>query len=174
MSAADADKGEIGMSIQLLDELRGFLRDLESTQDSLLQLFGRKLSALHNSQADELMQLSTQEAELARQLQILLGRRQRILEQVRQDGYSCETLFAVVDVLGGDDRDQLQSRIRRAEQMSQELRQESWVHWIISNRAYNHYTEILELIAHCGEKSPTYSQQPNEGTSGGAILDTSV
>jgi hypothetical protein len=54
------------------------------------------------------------------------------------------------------------------------LRYENLIQWIISQRAYHHLSEMLELIAHCGKKSPTYSRHPDGRTVGGAVLDTSI
>ena len=53
------------------------------------------------------------------------------------------------------------------------LQQESWVHWIISHRCYNHYTELLELIAHGGHRAPTYGDR-TPSAAGGALLDAAA
>ena len=68
----------------------------------------------------------------------------------------------------------LRARILRAQQRTAELQRESWIHWIVSHRCYNHYTELLDMIAHGGALAPTYGDKPSTTTSGGALLDAAA
>jgi len=161
------------MERQLLIEIRQFLAALESTQNDMLSLFERKRAALHKAIPSELMQLAEPEAELASRMQRLLQHRGRILEAARQAGLPDESVQVLVGRIGSGTGD-LTPRIQRAKYKSDELRRESWVQWVITHRACSHYGNLLDIIANCGEKRPTYSQDQGHTTSGGAILDASA
>ena len=162
------------MSSQILSEVKRLLAVLEATQEKLTALFTQKVAALTGARAVELLRLAETEAELVSQLQSLLSFRRTILLRAKQDGLPCQTVAHLVDAAGDGEREALNSQIQRCRESSTRLRHESWIHWIIAHRAYNHHTELLDLIAHCGKKTPTYSRGPNQETLGGAILDASV
>lgn len=162
------------MSPPLLNEVKQFLSALEATQEEFAELFRRKRTALTQARADELLRLAESEAALAQRLQAALGHRQRILQGAGREGLPCKSLAELTPDIAGDESDQLQSRIERARRMSDRIRQESWIHWIIANRTCSHYTELLNLIANCGRKAPTYSQKSCEESRGGVILDASI
>ncbi len=162
------------MSAPLLNEVKQFLERLEATQEEFTQLFQRKRTALCQARTDELLQIAQSEASLAQRLQAALEHRQRILHDACQEGLPSKSLSELAATLSGDERDQFESRIERARGMSDRIRQESWIHWIIAHRTYSHYTELLNLIANCGKKAPTYSQKPSKESTGGVILDASI
>ena len=84
--------------------------------------------------------------------------------------------MALVARIAGNLREQLESQIERIQELAKNLRRESWIQWIIAHRTCSHYSEIKNLIAHCGEKDPIYSRDQNEEQiiSGGAIQDASI
>jgi hypothetical protein len=169
------------MRLTLLHELAQFLTDLEQTQQDLLELFAAKRQALDQHRSDDLLQLSSQEGVLAGKLQELVKERTKFLLKARGAGFAVESLLEFAGAVGktvGDSRvlraiELIENRILEAQHRTSRLQHESWVHWIISHRCYNHYTELLELIAHGGRHAPTYGdRQPS--ASGGALLDAAV
>ena len=164
------------MSIPLLEEVRQLLPELEATQSEFAHLFVNKRQALIAARSDDLLRLADSEAELANRLHAHLGRRQKILLQAKRAGLPCDSIVALVARIAGDLREQLESQIERIRDMANSLRRESWIQWIIAHRTCSHYSEITNLIAHCGEKDPIYSRDKNEeqNISGGAILDASI
>lgn len=162
------------MSGQLMRAIRQHLSALEQTQDELSALLKRKRSALINARADELGRIAGAEEQLANRLKAHLTCRRRILQQAQEQGTPSDSILNLVVQIGGDDREQLERRIERARVAAEQIRRLGWVDWIVAQRALRQHNELLELIAHCGEKAPTYSNQPSKETAGGAILDTSV
>ena len=169
------------MRLTLLHELSQFLTELEQTQQSLLTLFAAKREALDRRQSDELLRLSTQEGELTGSLQELVKERTKLLNKARDAGFVAESLLELSGVIGrtvGDSRvlraiELIENRIIQSQRRTLKLQQESWVHWIISHRCYNHYTELLELIAHGGHRAPTYGDKTSSAA-GGALLDAAA
>ena len=162
------------MSIAL--EIQEFLTSLARPQGELAALFVEKDEALRRLRVDDLNRISLGEQELGQRLQGHLARRGQLLESARAQGLPGESLQQLAGALAPVDQNLLREQIRSSELQSGELRHASWVHWIVTQRSYNHFTELLELIAHGGHLAPTYSgraQAPAGGT-GGAILDASI
>lgn len=167
------------MRLTLLHELARFLQALEEAQEELLALFTAKRRALDQFQSEELVRLSQQEEQSAARLQGLVRARLELLNRARGAGFVVESLLELAGAIGktvGEARvlaaiRLLTSRIIACQERTARLQHESWIHWIISHRCYNHYTELLELIAHGGHRAPTYGQQ---AAAGGALLDTAV
>ena len=163
------------MSEQLVDEIRQFLRGVQSAQDDLAALYRRKRAALTAARAGELLQIAESETLLVQELQAQLARRREILRESALAGLPGDSIQHVVASLGAEARADLEPHVERARRTAGEVRRETWVHWIIAQRALCHYQNLLELIAHCGRKSPTYSRRPGQDHSGGgAILDASA
>ena len=169
------------MRLTLLHELAQFLTELEQTQQDLLTLFAAKREALDRRLSAELVRLSAREGELTARLQELVKERTHLLIKARGAGFAVDSLLELAGVIGrtvGDSRvlraiELIENRIIQSQQRTTKLQQESWVHWIISHRCYNHYTELLELIAHGGHRAPTYGDK-TPSAAGGALLDAAA
>jgi hypothetical protein len=169
------------MRLTLLHELSQFLTELEHTQQDLLTLFTAKREALDRRLSEELLRLSAQEGVLTNRLQELVKERTKLLIKARDAGFVVESLLELAGVIGrtvGDSRvlraiELIEKRIIQSQQRTLRLQQESWVHWIISHRCYNHYTELVELIAHGGHRAPTYGDKM-PSAAGGALLDAAA
>jgi hypothetical protein len=104
-----------------------------------------------------------------------------LLLKARDAGFVVESLLELAGAVGrtvGDARvlraiELIQGRIMQSQQRTTRLQHESWVHWIISHRCYNHFTELIDLIAHGGHPAPTYGEKTSAAT-GGALLDAAA
>jgi hypothetical protein len=169
------------MRLTLLHELSQFLTDLERAQENLLALFTAKRKAIDTFQSEELIRLSAREQELAARLQELVKARMVLLNKARDAGFVVESLLQLAGAIGktvGDARvlraiELITLRIMQSQNRTVKLQHESWVHWIIAHRCYNHFTELLELIAHGGHPAPTYGDK-SPTAAGGALLDAAV
>ncbi|WP_298859078.1 hypothetical protein [uncultured Gimesia sp.] len=159
---------------QLLSQLVGILNDLEPIQKQLLDLYQAKSKALKQVDVARFEQFGVVEEELTRELQFVLLARQQLLQKAEQHGFPSQTMKDLLSGLDVAEADLVFQRIDDAEQRSKKLRHESWVQWIVSQRSYQHYSQILELIANAGQKVPTYSRGQNESNTGGAIFDASA
>jgi hypothetical protein len=159
---------------ELLDEVRHFLPALEATQTELAALFGEKRRAAKSADAQRMLELAEAEAGLARRLEGHVEDRQRILERARQEGRPADSIAELVAEIGGSGSELLRSRIDAARRRASSLRSESWIQWVMSQRAVLHYAELVELIAHCGQQPPVYGPAPREHRSGGALLDATA
>ena len=159
---------------QLLSQLVGILNDLEPIQTQLLDLYQKKSTALKQVDVARIEQIGVVEEELTRELQFVLLARQQLLQEAERHGLPSQTMKELLSGLDVAESDPVFQRIEEAQQRSQKLRHESWVQWIVSQRSYQHYSQILELIANAGQKIPTYSRGQNESSTGGVIFDASA
>jgi len=162
------------MESPLLEQVKQFLDGLEEIQSELTELFELKRRALINGRASEIETMNERERDCAARLQSLLGFRNRILTKA----YGVDARKGTLELIsvrhqGIRGWEGVLERIQASKETQEKLRQASWTHWIISHRCYNHYTEILDLIAHQGNKEATYSPVPHQGVRGGAMLDAS-
>ncbi len=163
------------MESPLLQLVQQFLDGLEQIQSELLELFEVKRRSLIQGNVEEIHRLNDRERNCATRLQGLLSLRNKILSRVREQEpeiQSLEILAQRFQHLPG--WVQVLVRIRASNDTQARIRQASWTHWIISHRCYNHYTEILDLIAHQGHKEPAYSRNPHQTVTGGTMLDASI
>ena len=159
----------------LADSIEQFLANLERIQGTLVELFADKRRLLVSADNRQLQLLAERESAAARGLQAVVSERNRLLLEARRAGWpAVRTLGELLAQLGAAAQADWSDRLRRAEETAAHLRRESWVHWIISHRCYNHYTELLDLIAQGGTASPTYSRQANRAVSGGVVLDATA
>jgi hypothetical protein len=162
------------MSSKLLHDVRRFLMALEKVQEELGELFTHKRQALLHADTEAMARLTEAEAKTGERMQALLRFRAQLLNAAHGEGHAAESLADLIPRIAGAETDVLMQQVARGEANAGQLRHESWVLWIISHRCYNHYTEVLELIAHGGERSPVYSDRPETVTRGGAVLDAAV
>ena len=154
--------------------VRRFLAELEAAQTGLRDVLDRKGRALQAADAAELERIGEVEQEHVRGLQALLSRRRRILDQARAIG-TVESISDLVEQFAGSDQSDLREQIGRIRAAADQIRRETWVHWIVARSMSSHYSELLELIANCGHEAPTYDERPvAHAPAGGAILDASV
>jgi hypothetical protein len=164
------------MSEALVAEVRRYLRNLETTQGELEELYRDKRTALVEARAADLVRIADSETRLAAELKEQIGRRRRILQQSAQAGMPGDSIRNLVSSFDSDARAELEPQMEKAQTTATQVRRESWIHFIIAQRSLHQYNDLMELIAHGGQKSPTYSRfrgQENSG-SGGSILDASA
>lgn len=161
------------MSESLLAELERFARKLIDAQETLLQIMRRKRTALTTSDLAALEAIQVPEQEAAQQLQTLVSWRGTLLKSAQRGIGRFETLTDLAKSLSPAQSPPVIALFDQAQRLAIELRQESWVQWIITNRCCNFYSEVLELIAQGGKKAPTYD--PAEWAQrGGALMDASA
>lgn len=163
------------MESPLLSHVEQFLQGLEEIQSELEDLFEVKRRVLVQGHAEEILRTNDRERNCAARLHVLLSFRNRILARVREQDAGIQSLEeAALRFQFQEGWSRIPARIRKIALTQAKLRQASWTHWIISHRCYNHYTEILDLIAHHGHKEPAYSQVPHQTVTGGTVLDASI
>lgn len=158
-----------------LVELERFAAALIEAQQALLEILRRKRKALASSDLAALAALESPETAAAQKLQTLVAWRARILDIAQRAGKKFENLSDLAQSLTGPQKAKVVAALEAARALAAELQQESWIHWVITNRCCNFYGEVLELIAHGGKKPPTYQSSNTDWVQrGGAVLNASA
>ncbi len=162
------------MEKQIRDQVARLLNDLAATQTKLLVLFERKRVALRKARPAELLEIADLETALVEQLQEHVSQRERLLNETIVGDAPCESIADLLSRLAEPEDSALLTQLGLVRHNAELLRRESWVQWIVAQRAHRHYSDVLEIIAHRGGSSPTYSKHRNTGNNAGALLDTSI
>lgn len=163
------------MSAQRLEEVRRFLAGLEIIQQQFATHLEQKTIALKSADRPQLLQLAEVEKTLVAQLQQHLMVRGDILQRAKQFGLPADSLEKLTESIAGTEWESFKESIDRARTMTQLLRRQSWIHWVMAHRAFTNYGELLSLIANGGQGSLTYDDQTTRSsTRGGTLLDASI
>ena len=162
------------MGGRLLNDVARLLADLEETQLAFETLFQRKKSALRRPQPEVLLAVAREESTLVEQLQQHHERREELLEEAGQGGLPNGSLYEVVQAIGGAGAESLCHRMKQIRQMSEKLRREGWVQWVVTQRSNKLFSELLDLIVNQGEHAPTYGRNKQETSTAGSLLDASA
>lgn len=154
--------------------VRQYLGHLALAQQQMLELLSIKRTVLQSSQPEQWSQWAEQEQGLVERLQGLLGLRGKILTTARQMGLPAGSIEDLLAATAGPEWPTLQLEVKSLREQGEQVRQESWVQWIVAHRCYRHYTELRDLIAQRGETAPDYQFRGNNPGTGGAMLDTSA
>ncbi len=155
------------------DGLGEYVSKLETLQSELLTLYRKKRAALASADVVALQQTERPEREAADRLKALTVERQHLLVRAGQFGTPNASLAEVARAVGGDA--ELHERIDKCRQRSATLRREGWVHWVVAKRSLAQNAALLDLIAHHGNRPPTYDRPvSSSSTAGGTLLDTTA
>ena len=157
-----------------LNEIARYLSGFEKTQRAMHELFQRKRIALRESDAASLIAIANEEAGLVERLKTHLADRQQLLDRANKRGDQADSLKSLVQRVDPDDTTGLLTRTRQLETAATKLRHETWVQWIVAQRSYKQYSNLLDHIAHRGKQAATYDRRERATTGAGTLLDASV
>ena len=159
---------------QLLAAVPQLVDELLTTGDELLRHYERKSAAMQRASADELMKLTEAELALTQRLERGLNARRAILQEAGRQRLPHKSIRELVAKLPEAPVEELNAALARIQQQAQQLRLAGWSQWVVAHRTHAHYTELIDLIAQGGYRSPTYSQHTTREGKGGVLLDTSI
>ncbi|HEX6987426.1 MAG TPA: flagellar export chaperone FlgN [Planctomycetaceae bacterium] len=150
--------------------LGDYVARVEAVQAELLSIYRRKRAALAAADADVLRQVEPPERQAAERLKALVAERRQMLAQAERFGMPHGSLAEVAAAVGCDAA--IRERLAACRRRAGTLRREGWVHWVVAKRSLAQTAALLDLIAHRGDRPPTYDKPA--ATSGGTLLDASA
>jgi len=162
------------MSPAWWDEVARFVDGLEAAQHDLLATLRLQRRALAQADAGELERLNALAAEHAQRLQQMTSWRAKLLEQAAADDAAATSLSVVLARHVNLAAETLRARLYAVQQRFGEIRREAWVQWVVTHRSQSFHAEVLDLIAHGGQKPPTYGDTPRQTSAGGVMLDAAA
>jgi FlgN protein len=162
------------MNPQLATSFRTAIGDyvarVEAVQADLLAAYRRKRAALAAADTAVLREIEPLERQAAERLKALVGERHQMLVRAGQFGTPHGSLADVANALACDPA--VLARLASCRKRAATLRREGWVHWVVAKRSLAQTGALLDLIAHRGDRSPTYDKPT--GRPGGTLLDASA
>lgn len=164
------DEYQPGMNIDWEDELTELLDDLLETQQSMLQLLDSKRTAMTSRNLEEINKLQPQEEALCQRLLDCQQRRSDMLEVARQANLPVKNLANLTKTVAKEIGPEIPNKVKEANNRSIQLKHQSLTNWIIAQRNLLHVSQLLEIIATGGGKTPTYGGN-GESAQNGFMLD---
>lgn len=164
------DQYQPGQSIDWEDELTDLLDDLLETQKEMLQLLDSKRAAMTTRNLEQIEGLQPQEESLCQRLLECQQRRADMLEVARQAQLPDGNLQVLSETVTKEITSQIPKKIKEANNRSIQLKHQSLTNWIIAQRNLLHVSQLLEIIATGGGKTPTYGGS-GDSAPNGFVLD---
>jgi hypothetical protein len=156
----------------LAREIEEFLVAIDETQDALGAAYRDKRAAIRQANAAEINRITKIEEARVVELQVYLRRREQILQRALQMGLPADSLESVARTLPEPFRDSLLAHIEKTRRAADANRRESWILWIVCKQSLRFFSDVVELIANGGRRTPIYSARAGvELSTGGALLD---
>lgn len=155
-------------------QIASLLDDLSSVQTDLLAVLEKKRQALiSGANEEELLPLQEQEGLLADRLAECQQRRQDMLSSASEEGLPSKDLRTLAKALPKESSNRLQPAIRDGRARTRLLQHQSLANWVLVQRTLLHLSQMVEIIATGGKKSPIYRKSGPAPTSG-ALMDFDV
>lgn len=153
--------------------LTQLLSDLSETQTALLDMLGRKRDLLAGNDRAGLAAIQPEEAQLAERLNECQQRRQGLLDAAGERGLPTTDLHSLTEAMPNSARKTLRPKIREARSRARILQHQSLTNWVLVQRTLLHLSQMIEIVATGGKKSPTYERK-GPSASGGVLMDRAV
>lgn len=155
-------------------QISGLLKDLSSVQADLLVVLEQKRKVLvAGGKEDDLAPLQEQEQLLASRLSECQQRRLEMLAQASEEGRPSSNIQTLAGSLPKKIQARLKPAIRDGRARTRLLQHQSLTNWVLVQRTLLHLSQMVEIIATGGEKSPIYRKSGPSPTSG-ALMDFDV
>lgn len=153
--------------------LASLLDELSGVQNDLLRLLDVKRERLVAKDREALEAMQPEEQTLIDRLAVCQQRRQSLLDAAAAEGLPSTDLRAVADSMPAAERDRLRPALREARRRSRLVQHQSLTNWVLVQRTLLHLSQMVEIIATGGRKSPTY-EKSGPSAAGGALVDHAV
>jgi flagellar biosynthesis/type III secretory pathway chaperone len=154
-------------------ELAALLNELSATQAELLALLEEKRRRLVSRDAAGLTEMAPRESAIVARLQACQERRRELLEHAKSQELPNDSLRSLAQVLPEPARQEMAGQVEQAARRFRVLSHHSLANWVLIQRSLLHLSQLLEIIATGGRKSPTYGRV-DRLRSGGNLVDQAV
>lgn len=151
-------------------DISALLNELSGTQTDLLSLLEEKRRLLVSRNVAALAEMAPREAALVTRLQDFQGRRRDLLERAAKEHLPSDSIRSLAKVIPEPTRREMAEHVEDAARRFRLLSHHSLANWVLIQRSLLHLSQLLEIIATGGRKSPTYGKAET-GRSGGSLVD---
>lgn len=151
-------------------EISALLNELSGTQGDLLLLLDEKRRLLVARDAAALTELAPREAAIVARLQACQERRRDLLNRAAEQQLPSDSIRSLAKTLPEPAQREMSQQVEQAARRFRLLSHHSLANWVLIQRSLLHLSQLLEIIATGGRKSPTYGKV-DKARSGGSLVD---
>lgn len=151
-------------------EISELLNELSATQADLLALLEEKRRLLVSRDAAALAEIAPREAAIVARLQACQERRKALLECAGEQQLPSDSIRSLTKTLPEPARKHMAGQVDQTARRFRLLNHHSLANWVLIQRSLLHLSQLLEIIATGGRKSPTYGRV-DAVHKGGSLVD---
>lgn len=151
-------------------DLTALLQELSATQSDLLSLLDEKRHLIVARDTAGLTELAPREEAIVARLQSCQKNRRELLERAANRRLPSDSIRSLANVLPEPARGEMAEQVEEASRRFRLLNHQSLTNWVLIQRSLLHLSQLLEIIATGGRKSPTYGKVEST-RSGGSLVD---
>lgn len=150
-------------------DLTELLSELSTTQGDLLALLDEKRHLIVARDTAALANMAAREEAIVVRLQSCQTNRRDLLDRAAAERLPSDSIRSLATVLAEPARAEMADQLEAASRRFRLLNHQSLTNWVLIQRSLLHLSQLLEIIATGGRKSPTYGKV--EARSGGSLVD---
>jgi len=149
-------------------DITALLNELSAAQTDLLSLLDEKRQLLVSRDVAALAEMAPREAAIVARLQACQVQRRELLDRAASQQLPSDSIRSLAKVMPA--RLEMTEQVETAARRFRLLSHHSLANWVLIQRSLLHLSQLLEIIATGGRKSPTYGKVET-GRSGGSLVD---
>ena len=151
-------------------DLTALLDELSATQTDLLALLDEKRRLLISRDTTALAEIAPREAAIVVRLQSCQEHRRELLDRAARHHLPSDSIRSLAKVMPEPARREMAQHVEDAARRFRLLSHQSLANWVLIQRSLLHLSQLLEIIATGGRKSPTYGKVDTI-RQGGSLVD---
>ena len=151
-------------------DLTALLNELSATQADLLSLLDEKRRLIVARDTAGLAEMGTREQAIVGRLQACQVHRRELLDRAASQRLPSDSIRALAKTLPEPARHEMAEQVEEAGRRFRLLGPQSLANWVLIQRSLLHLSQLLEIIATGGRKSPTYGKVESTRP-GGSLVD---
>ncbi len=140
-------------------EITGLLDQLTSVQTELLDVLGKKRTALATANLSALAELQPREEGLSNRLLECQNRRTSLLAEAKKEGRPSDNVARLANSNSTGKTSKLGNQVKDTANRMRLLQHQSLANWVLAQRSLLHVSQLLEIIATGGQMRPTYGDK---------------
>lgn len=151
-------------------DITDLLNELSATQGDLLSLLHDKRHSIVARDTAALAEIATREQAIVVRLQTCQAHRRELLDRAATQRLPGDSIRSLAKLLPEPAKSDLAEQVEEAAKQFRLLNHQSLTNWVLIQRSLLHLSQLLEIIATGGRKSPTYGKVES-ARPGGSLVD---
>ncbi|HVX15073.1 MAG TPA: flagellar protein FlgN [Pirellulales bacterium] len=150
-------------------DITALLNELSATQSDLLSLLDEKRRHIVARDPAALAEMAPREEQIVARLQACQTHRRELLERAANQRLPSDSIHSLSKILPQPARTEMAVQVEEAKRRFRLLNHQSLANWVLIQRSLLHLSQLLEILATGGRKSPTYGKVDKLRSSGSLV-----